>query len=407
MKYIPLSKVYYQNISDSQKYLDEYTARFNASYTRHFPVSIRQMNRKISYPVFYCYTEEMILLIQHIYEQFQRIQYLSQNIPETLMTQYAFSCLIDEVQATNDIEGVRSTKKQIQNALEDKPLPKNFRHLSSVIDKYKKILDKERLSFASCQDVRDFYDGFVLQEVLQEHPDYMPDGAIFRAGPVEITSKTNRPKHIGVLPESEIISCMDIALQILHDPKIPFLPRLSAFHYLFEYIHPFYDGNGRTGRFIISYYLSREFNAAMASRLSIAINRNKNKYYKMFEETNSEFNRGDLTPFITLFLSLIDQAANDSLTILSRKKDQLVIFKKELEDLFPNADTLTKDIYYILLQASAFYGLGVTMEDLMRLTGKTRATLKSRFAKISSSNLIINKDFRPYHYKLNLSIFRS
>lgn len=406
MKYVPLSKIYYQDISNNQKYLDEYTARFNASYTRHFPLSIQQINRKIGYPAFYCYTEEMLLLIQNIYKQFQRIQYLSQNIPETLMTQYAFSCLIDEIQATNDIEGVRSTKKQIQNALEDKPLPKNFRHLNSVIGKYKKIMDQEHLPFASCQDIRNFYDGFVLPEVLQEHPDYIPDGNIFRAGPVEITSKTDRLKHAGILPESEIISYMNTALQILHDSTIPFLPRLSAFHYLFEYIHPFYDGNGRTGRFIISYYLSQEFNAAMASRLSIAINREKNQYYKMFEDTNSELNRGDLTPFITSFLSLIEHAANDSVTILTRKRDQLAAFRDDLISLLPDADDLTKDIYYILLQASAFYGLGVTMEDLMHITGKTRVTLKSRFSKIPSSHIVINKDFRPYHYKLNLTIFK-
>lgn len=406
MKYIPLKKVYYKNLQNSQEYENEYSYRFYSAATRHFPISIHQINRKTEYPLFYCYAEEILLLVQNIYGQVNRIQKLTHVIPETFMAQYAISCLIDEVQATNDIEGVHSTKKQVKDALENRPLPKNFLHLQSVIDKYKKIMAKEDLAFKNCEDIRNFYDGFVLSEVLQEHPDYLPDGKIFRKGAVEITSQTDKAKHAGVYPEEKIISTMEESLRILYDEEIPLLIRLAVFHYLFEYIHPFYDGNGRMGRFMISYFLAKEFDVTIASRLSIAINRNKKDYYRMFEDTENEFNRGDLTPFIINFLSFIESAANDSLTILSRKYNQLKAFKAELDRLFSNTDFLTQEIYYILLQASAFYGAGITMQDLMRITGKTQSTIKSRFASIPKEHVIIEKTSRPFHYKLNLSIFK-
>ena len=71
------------------------------------------------------------------------------------------------------------------------------------------------------------------------------------------------------------IEAMDQALSILQAAEIPLLVRLAAFHYFFEYIYPFYDGNGRTGRFIVSYYLSREFSPYIALQLSVEINKRK------------------------------------------------------------------------------------------------------------------------------------
>lgn len=47
---------------------------------------------------------------------------------------------------------------------------------------------------------------------------------------------------------------MDAALKILHSQDFPLFVRLGLFHYFFAYIHPFYDGNGRMDRFIISYF---------------------------------------------------------------------------------------------------------------------------------------------------------
>lgn len=61
------------------------------------------------------------------------------------------------------------------------------------------------------------------------------------------------------------------ALMILADEAIPALVRVSVFHFLFAYIHPFYDGNGRTNRFISSYVLSRSFSPIVGYRLSYSV----------------------------------------------------------------------------------------------------------------------------------------
>ena len=61
---------------------------------------------------------------------------------------------------------------------------------------------------------------------------------------------------------------------------IPFLQRAIASHFLFEYIHPFYDGNGRTGRYLLALYLSNDLTLPTVLSLSRTIAENKNEIYK-------------------------------------------------------------------------------------------------------------------------------
>ncbi len=58
--------------------------------------------------------------------------------------------------------------------------------------------------------------------------------------------------HVRLQPETKIVEYIGEMLTFLKyfDAPQPF--KIMASHYLFEYIHPFYDGNGRVGRFIIS-----------------------------------------------------------------------------------------------------------------------------------------------------------
>lgn len=66
------------------------------------------------------------------------------------------------------------------------------------------------------------------------------------------------------------------------DPLI----KLAIIHYQFESIHPFYDGNGRTGRILnILYLILKDLIDTPILYLSKYIIRNKLEYYKLFQET--------------------------------------------------------------------------------------------------------------------------
>ncbi|WP_338127945.1 Fic family protein [Bacillus velezensis] len=107
-------------------------------------------------------------------------------------------------------------------------------------------------SFTSIHDFRELYDELVADEIGAEDA---PDGELFRKGYVEVNDG-NMTTHIGVNSEQKITEALEALIAYLHDETHPQLYRYMTAHYYYEYIHPFYDGNGRTGRLIVGSYLS-------------------------------------------------------------------------------------------------------------------------------------------------------
>lgn len=401
MKFISLTKYFYQHTQE--EYETEYIRRLEAPFTVHFNIPIHQYNRKNAYPAFLCYTGEILRLVEKFYKTYEQFLYTVNTVPPVVLYQFTRLSIVEEVKSTNDIEGVRSTKKEIREIIEKKGT--HYHRLQSVVHQYLELLGEEEIKFDTCQDIRNFYDDFTHQEITQENPQNRLDGSLFRKEPVQIEAATGKTIHQGLYPESRIIEALDQALRILHSEEYPLLIRLALFHYFFVYIHPFYDGNGRTDRFITSYFLSRQFHRLLAVRLSIYIKRNQGRYYHMLEEADSERNRGDMTPFVMGFLDILIGSTEDTIGVLSRKNEQMRKYESRI-DAFQLKDKLLKEIYITLLQAALFYGEGISMADLMKVTGKNRGTIQKRIDEIPGNHLIVTKAGKTNYYKLNLMLFK-
>lgn len=401
MKFIPLTKYFYQHTQE--EYEIEYIRRLEAPFTVHFNIPIHQYNRKSAYPAFLCYTGEIFRLVEKFYKTYEQFLYTVNTVPPVVLYQFTRLSIVEEVKSTNDIEGVHSTKKEIREIIEKKGT--HYHRLQSVVHQYLELLGEEEIKFDTCQDIRNFYDDFTHQEITRENPQNRLDGSLFRKEPVQIQAATGKTIHQGLYPESRIIEALDQALRILHSEEYPLLIRLALFHYFFVYIHPFYDGNGRTDRFITSYFLSRKFHRLLAVRLSIYIKRNQSRYYHMLEEADSEKNRGDMTPFVMGFLEILIGSTEDTIGVLSRKNEQMRKYESRI-DAFQLKDKLLKEIYITLLQAALFYGEGISMADLMKVTGKNRGTIQKRIDEIPGNHLIVTKAGKTNYYKLNLMLFK-
>lgn len=401
MKFISLTKYFYQHTQE--EYETEYIRRLEAPFTVHFNIPIHQYNRKSAYPAFLCYTGEILRLVEKFYKTYEQFLYTVNTVPPVVLYQFTRLSIVEEVKSTNDIEGVHSTKKEIREIIEKKGM--HYHRLQSVVHQYLELLGEEEIKFDTCQDIRNFYDDFTHQEITRENPQNRLDRSLFRKEPVQIQAATGKTIHQGLYPESRIIEALDQALRILHSEEYPLLIRLALFHYFFVYIHPFYDGNGRTDRFITSYFLSRKFHRLLAVRLSIYIKRNQSRYYHMLGEADSEKNRGDMTPFVMGFLEILIGSTEDTIGVLSRKNEQMRKYESRI-DAFQLKDKLLKEIYITLLQAALFYGEGISMADLMKVTGKNRGTIQKRIDEIPGNHLIVTKAGKTNYYKLNLMLFK-
>ena len=341
------------------------------------------------------------MLMDEIYKKHEDLLQALQAVPPLVLEQFILSSLVDEVRATSDIEGIHSTRKEIKEVVSGIVQSARF---SSIVAKYKSILtDSAPMQFKTCEDIWAFYDEFIHKEVIANDPTHKLDGDLFRRDSVDITSGSGKILHRDVQPEKRIIELLNVTLEILHNLNIPLLARVAIFHYLFEYIHPFYDGNGRTARFIMSYFLAGRLHRLVALRLSVLIKKNKKKYYDLFRETDSEWNCGDLIPFVLGFVEIISATFDDISFSLNNKIMQLTKYRHKLYALI-EGDALTREIYEALLQSSVFFGSGISMEGLMRTTGKSRNTVKSRLDNMPAGHVLESSGGGKKIYRLNLSI---
>lgn len=402
MAYIPLYEIYYKQ---NNEWFPEYQKRFNNLFSKHLDITIKEFNREKEFQLFYCHTEYIVTLQNKIMFDFLRLQKLFTLLPGAGIDQFLKSCMIEEIQSTNEIEGVRSTRQEIREAIFAQGKYNPDVRLWGIVNKYNKIINDENIKLKTCEDIRNLYDDFILDEIKRNNTSDIPDGNIFRKNSVDIVSGTQKTIHRGVYPESKIIDYMTKALQFLQDDSVSIFIRIAVFHYLFGYIHPFYDGNGRMSRFITSYFLSKNLHPTIALRLSVLIKQHKNDYYKLFENTNAQINCGDLTPFIIWSLEFIASAITSTYKLLFEKYELFSSLNQKLDEMLKNEDKTTKKVYNVLLQAAVFSDMGATSQEIVQTLKLSKRTIDARIKEIPNEILLTDKTSRPYHYKLRLSFF--
>lgn len=402
MAYIPLYEIYYKQ---NNEWFQEYQKRFNNLFAKHLDITIKEFNREKEFQLFYCHTEYIVTLQNKIMFDFLRLQKLFNLLPGAGIDQFLKSCMIEEIQSTNEIEGVRSTRQEIREAIFAQGKYNPDVRLWGIVNKYNKIINDENIKLKTYADIRNLYDDFILDEIKRNNTSNIPDGNIFRKNSVDIVSGTQKTIHRDVYPESKIIDYMTKALQFLHDDSVSIFIRIAVFHYLFGYIHPFYDGNGRMSRFITSYFLSKNLHPTIALRLSVLIKQHKNDYYKLFENTNAQINCGDLTPFIIWSLEFIASAITSTYKLLFEKYELFSSLNQKLDEMLKNEDKTTKRVYNILLQAAVFSDMGATSQEIVQTLKLSKRTIDARIKEIPNEILLADKTSRPYHYKLRLSFF--
>ena len=379
-----------------------YNKRYHSDVAIHLDFKIKDS------PAFFVEDLEVTNLLAQILRLDKEISLLTNSLPGKALEQYSKKCLIDEIVVTNNIEGVRSTRKDISDALqilEQQSEKKDKKHLFlGIVDRYSMLIQRQAYSPKTPQDIRDLYDEILLQEILHDDKRNAPDGKVFRKGECSIYGDNGEEVHRGRYPETEIIDCTEKALSFLHDQSIEPLYRIALFHYLFEYIHPFYDGNGRLGRFIFSSGLSGCLEPIISLRISETIKENLNQYQKAFTICNKKENRGDVTPFLIMMLTMIQSAANSLKDTLMQKEEEWQQYEAMIPALVHNHEEKVMQLYSLLIQAALFSETGITIAELKYgLDIKSYATLQNKLAIIKEQNLLLeSKEGKMKYFKIDL-----
>jgi Fic family protein len=117
------------------------------------------------------------------------------------------------------------------------------------------------------------------------------------------------PEHLAAL-------LTDWELFANEDAEMPLLVQNAVLHAQFELIHPFLDGNGRLGRLLLVYFLiARGRLTAPLLYLSSYLERERARYYEALQAVSE---RGDIVPWVDLFLTAVQTQAADAVTRAER-----------------------------------------------------------------------------------------
>ena len=380
----------------AKEYQDEYNSRYNADTTIHLNVTIGND------AAFICQTPEIYKQIISIERLDKAVDAVANTLPQLAISQFTSKCLIDEIILTNNIEGVHSTRKEIGEILQDLSTHDKRNRFVGLVAKYAALENDNTMSFKTCQDIRKVYDDIFYEEIKATDSENLLDGELFRRSGVEVQSATQKVIHKGLSPESKIIDTMNQSLDVLNDDSIDIFIRIAVFHYLFGYIHPFYDGNGRTSRFISSYLLSRQLNPLIGFRLSYTVKENISKYYKAFDVCNDPHNKAELTPFVEMFLNIVEISLQQLLETLEEKKYKWEYYRQRIA-ILPNAEkTDISYLYELLIQAALFSNIGISREDVLNELKLSENTVRSRLRLIPDTLLIENRQKGRKYYLLDL-----
>lgn len=162
-------------------------------------------------------------------------------------------------------------------------------------------------------------------------------------------------------------------------------------HYQFESIHPFTDGNGRTGRIMVVLYLvEQELLSAPILFLSGEILQNKETYYSFLQNIHET---GDFIPYLVWFVRLIETASLRSIIRSHKVRLAMHEVKKIIREL--DSHMYSQDLVDVLFRRPIIFANNLVESDVAGCVSTAHAYLK----KLESAGLLIKSD-RRYNRKV-------
>ena len=233
-----------------------------------------------------------------------------------------------------------------------------------------------------------------VQEVLESN------NAGFRRLPGTALKNAATGENIYTPPQDhqEIIHLMTNLEKYINDPEMDDLDpliKMALIHFQFESIHPFYDGNGRTGRIINILYLIQEklLNLPILY-LSNYIIRHKSDYYSYLQKVRDE----DLWEEWLLFMIRgVEETARETIALIITIKDLMLDYKHRLRD---NYKFYSQDLLNNLFK-HPYTKIEFIVNDL----GVSRLTAANYLNKLADDKMLRKEKLGTGNYYVNEKLF--
>jgi Fic family protein len=203
-------------------------------------------------------------------------------------------------------------------------------------------------------------------------------GAVLRN---DFTGDTVYTPPVGELYIKELLTNLEKYINNDTDEIDPLI-KLAIIHYQFEVIHPFYDGNGRTGRIInILYLVLKELLDSPILYLSSYIIRNKSDYYRLLQEVRNIENWEE---WIIYILKGIEQTSEETLSLVKKINTEVELMRSELKEKLPKiySKELVDLLFYEFYTKTGYIEKGLSV---------TRKTAVSYLTSLENEGFLISE----------------
>lgn len=220
--------------------------------------------------------------------------------------------LVEEGFYSSTIEGAHSTVKRAKTLASGKSQPKN-RSEFMVLNNFRALSSLEKATDKISHEIIKDIHKITVENTLED--DY--NIGSYRTEPNEIINSSGKVIFTPVTDIAKMNRMLDALLEFLKEDEfakpMESIYKAMAFHFLFAFIHPFDDGNGRTLRILFTYLLKLYgYDMFYYISLSEIINKKKAKdYYQAFIDVersdNNSKNEFDMSYFFYYMIDVMLQ----------------------------------------------------------------------------------------------------
>ena len=266
---------------------------------------------------------EIITLLSKADRMLGRLDMYSEHIPNIDL--FISMHVMKEATQSSKIEGTQTNMEEALLAKEDVPLDKrnDWMEVHNYINAMNEAIKMlEELPFSS-RLIRNVHK-VLLSGVRGEHK----QPGEFRKSQNWIGGASINDAIFVPPVHTSIPDLMNDIDEFVHNDKllIPELLKIALIHYQFETIHPFLDGNGRTGRLMITLYLvSKGILKRPILYLSDYLEKHRNSYYTNLTQARTE---NDITSLFRFFLTGVIETADNGVKTF----ENILCLQKEYEE---------------------------------------------------------------------------